>query len=109
VIFGEGYGGKIQKGAKYRTDKSFAMFDVAVSGKYLRSQDVLDLSYSWAIDHTPLILDDATLYDVIKKVNNGYQSQYGNFIAEGLVAKTNLGLLDHRGNRIIVKVKDCDF
>ena len=109
TIFGEGYGAGIQNGGKYSTEKSFAMFDVAVNGKYLRSQDVLNLGYSWDIKHAPLLLDDATLHEVISRVKNGLQSGYGSFNAEGMVAKTNLGLLDHRGDRIIVKVKDVDF
>lgn len=108
VLFGE-IRGWHSKGGVYRRDKSFAMFDAAVNGKYLRPADTLNLTIQWGIEHAPLIGTNWTLNEVMDVVRAGYESRYGDFIAEGLVAKTIHGLLDHRGNRIVVKVKGVDF
>jgi hypothetical protein len=112
VLFGEGYGAGIQKGGMYRQDKSFAMFDAAVNGKYLRPLDTEQLAGEWGIEHVPVVnARPWTLGEVIEEVSAGLRSRYngGTFEAEGLVAKTYPGLLDHRGYRIIVKVKGVDF
>lgn len=34
ILFGEGYGPKIQNGGEYRDDVSFIMFDIAINGRY---------------------------------------------------------------------------
>ena len=34
ILFGEGYGAKIQNGGLYRSDNSFILFDVMINGNY---------------------------------------------------------------------------
>jgi len=46
---------------------------------------------------------------MIAMVKEGFNSQWGNFIAEGIVARPSCELLDRRGNRIITKLKYKDF
>jgi hypothetical protein len=50
-----------------------------------------------------------TLPQMVWHVTQGVLSKWGNFPAEGLVARTLTGLLDRNGNRIIGKLKAKDF
>ena len=53
-----------------------------------------------------------SLSDAIEFVKNGFRSKLAEDItlpAEGLVLKTACGLLDRGGNRLITKLKTCDF
>lgn len=108
VLFGEGYGPKIQKGGgNYRKDVSFAGFDVLVKDKYLAPANVRDIFTRLGVDVAPVLATGVTLTSLISMVQAGLDSTYGdrNFLAEGLVARTVEPLYDQRGQRLIVKVK----
>ena len=50
--------------------------------------------------------------EAIEFVKEGFKSRIAenkDYDAEGLVLKAPLGLLDRRGERIITKIKTCDF
>jgi hypothetical protein len=108
VLYGEGYGGKIQSGGKYRADQDFIGFDVSVNGRYLSVANVADiferLNVPVLTSYTP-----TTLTHMIQVVSGGLKSQFGDFTAEGLVARTIEPMYDQRGNRLIVKLKDVDL
>ena len=113
TLFGEGYGNKIQKdGSKYlANDVNFILFDINVNGIWLKRKDIVDIAYKLNIKVVPLI-GKMTIEKAIEYVKKGFVSTISedrNFIAEGLILKTPCGLLDRRGNRIILKIKHKDF
>lgn len=108
TLYGEGYGAGIQKGGCYRPDKSFVMFDVCIEGIWLHRESVQDIASKLSIDVVPII-GEGTLTEAIRKTREGFKSQWGDFIAEGIVARPSVELLDRRGHRIITKVKHKDF
>jgi hypothetical protein len=109
VLHGEGYGAKIQKGGgNYRPDQSFALFDVKVGGWWLKRGDVEDVASKLSLDVVPVVGEyaPATAMAVVAK---GLTSQYGDFLAEGLVGRPPAGLLGRDGDRLLMKVKTVDF
>ena len=58
VLFGEGYGPGIQKGGgRYRTDKSFRLFDVLVGRWWLEWASVVDIAGKLGIKTVPVVWD----------------------------------------------------
>ena len=110
ILFGEGYGTKIQKGGLYRADVSFILFDVYLPDQdlWLNRESIEDIAKSFNIDVVPIILE-GTIQDAIDYVKTKPKSTIGTANMEGLVCKPKVDVLDRRGNRIIVKVKVCDF
>lgn len=110
ILFGEGYGTKIQKGGLYRSDVSFILFDVYLPEQdlWLDRESIEDIAKSFDIDVVPIILR-GTIKDAINYVKTKPKSTIGTANMEGLVCKPKVDVLDRRGNRIIVKVKVCDF
>ena len=107
-LYGEGYGGKIQKGGKYRPDESFILFDVKIGKWWLNREDVKDIAKKLSIDTVPE-LGQGTLIDLVKKVRAGFNSTFGDFIAEGIVARPAVPLCTRAGQRVITKLKHIDF
>ena len=110
VFYGEGYGAKIQKGGgNYIADGvSFVLFDVAVNGIYLERENVEDIAKKFGIKVVPII-GHGTLDEAIEMTKKGFNSQWGDFIAEGLVARPRVEMRTRRGDRLITKVKYKDF
>lgn len=108
ILYGEGYGPKIQKnGELYGDDVSFILFDVKINGTYLDFANVIDIGESLGIDVVPILMED-DLISIIDFVAEGHKSTIGNNDMEGVVARPKYPLYDRRGNRIIVKVKYND-
>lgn len=116
VLFGEGFGPKIQSGGKYRQDISFIGFDVYVDGVYLSPKSAEGIFDTLGIDFVGTcnvwtgewVQDDpepASLNLFIAQGRAGLTSEWGDFEAEGLVARTIEPLYDQRGERLIVKIK----
>lgn len=55
VLFGEGYGPKIQSGGGYRKDVSFILFDVKIGNFWLLRDKVEEIAKQLNIDVVPLI------------------------------------------------------
>lgn len=110
VLFGEGYGPKIQNGGKYRSDVSFILFDVYVpdSNLWLKRDAIEDIAKAFGIDVVPVIMT-GTIQDAIDFVKQRPMSTIGTAPMEGLVCKLAVDMLDRRGNRIITKIKVNDF
>lgn len=110
VLFGEGYGPKIQKGGAYRDDVSFILFDAYVvdSDLWLSREAVEQIGVAFGIDVVPVIFI-GTMREAIEYVLNSPKSTIGNAPMEGLVCKPKVALLDHKGRRIVVKVKAKDL
>ena len=110
VLYGEGCGAKIQKGGgNYKADGAdFVLFDVAVNGIYLERENIEDIGNKFGLKIVPII-GHGTLEEAIELTKKGFKSQWGDFIAEGIVARPRVELLTRRGERIITKVKYRDF
>jgi len=109
VLYGEGYGPRIQKGGgKYRDTPSFVLFDVAVDGMYIERSNVEDIASKLGIDVVPIICH-GTLDELVEFVRPGFKSRWGDFEAEGIVARPRVEMMTRRGRRIITKIKCKDF
>lgn len=109
ILFGEGYGAKIQKGGgNYSDTQEFILFDVRVGERYLRREDVEDVANKFSLKVVPIVAK-GKLEDGVKLVKEGLKSQWGDFMAEGLVAKPTVDLFNRKGERILTKIKAEDF
>jgi len=110
VLYGEGYGAKIQKGGgNYIKDGvDFVLFDILINGIWLERHNVKDIAEKLGLRVVP-VLGKGTINDAIEMCKKGFRSQWGDFIAEGIVARPEVELLTRRGERVIVKVKHKDF
>lgn len=110
-LYGEGYGYKIQNGCKYFEGKKeigFILFDIKIGNTWLKRENVVDLANQLGIKVVPII-DEGTIEEAIELVKIGFESKFGDFIAEGLVIRPKVELRDRRGHRIITKIKTVDF
>lgn len=108
ILYGEGYGGKIQKGFKYSEKETFVTFDVRIGPWWLQRENVEEISQKVGLSFVPLI-GNGTLHDAIEIIKSGLTSNWGNFEAEGIIAKPKIELKSRNGGRIITKIKSCDF
>ena len=108
-LYGEGYGAKVQKGGgRYRQDQDFVLFDMKIGEWWLKREDVEDVAKFFELDIVPII-GEGTLMEMIDKVKNGFNSMWGNFLAEGIVARPKTELRTRFGSRVITKIKHNDF
>lgn len=109
-LYGEGYGAKIQKSGKnYKADgNEFVLFDVKIGDLWLPRKDVEDIAVKLGIKIVPII-GRGTLMDAVEMVKVGFNSQWGDFLAEGIVARPSTELVSRSGERIITKIKHRDF
>lgn len=113
TIYGEGYGAKIQKaGGNYLSQgNGFIVFDVKVDDLYLLCSARDEIAAKLGAPVVPFI-GMMTLDEAIQYVRTGFKSRIAenkDFMAEGLVIRNELGLKTRRGERIITKLKTCDF
>ena len=108
ILFGEGYGPKIQNGGAYRNDVSFIMFDVLISGNYQPRESVEDIAKAFGIDVVPIIFE-GTIQEGVDFVKGHPDSTMGTAKMEGLVGRPKIEMRDRCGKRVIVKIKWEDF
>ena len=108
MLFGEGYGPKIQKGGSYRPDVSFILFDVLIGGNYQPRSSVEDIAKAFGIDVVPIIFE-GTIQEGVDFVKSNPKSTLGTAMMEGLVGRPKVEMRDRRGRRVIVKIKVKDF
>jgi ATP-dependent RNA circularization protein (DNA/RNA ligase family) len=112
ILFGEGYGPKIQKGGgRYRDDPSFILFDVNIGGIWLDRVSVADIASKMGIDAVPNLKVMSTR-NAVEYVEKGYPSAIAKdstFIAEGIVARSRPLMLFRNGKPIMWKLKAKDF
>jgi hypothetical protein len=109
VLYGEGFGAKIQKGGgNYRPDQGFCLFDVRVGEWWLLPEDVAGVGDSMKLDVAPTVVV-GPIPHAITIVARGLCSQWGDFPAEGLVGRPPMGIRARDGDRLLLKVKTVDF
>lgn len=113
TIYGEGYGEDIQSGGWYiKGGNEFIVFDVKVNDIYLKTDARDEIATKLGAPIVPFI-GYFTLDEAIVFVRKGFRSRVAQNpdakMAEGLVLRTDLGLRNRMGNRLIVKIKYEDF
>ena len=107
MLFGEGYGAKIQNGGDYRSDVSFILFDVLIGDNWQSREWVEATAKMFGIDVVPIVLE-GTIGDGIDYVMQHNNSTIGKAVMEGVVGRPKVEMKDRLGNRIIVKIK-CKY
>lgn len=107
-LFLEGIGPGIHGGGKYGKDFEMVLFDVVIDGWQLRRKDVEDVAEKLGLKFSPVV-GRGTLYEMIDFVRKGFYSTWGNFYAEGVVARPIVELKTRSGDRVITKLKYTDF
>jgi RNA ligase. len=110
ILFGEGYGAKVQNGGNYRSDVSFILFDVYLPTQdiWLKRDAIEDIAKAFDVDAVPIVMR-GTLDEAVQFVKTKPKSTIGTANMEGLVCKPAVDMLDRMKNRIIVKIKVKDF
>ena len=113
TIYGEGYGEGIQSGGWYiKGGNEFIVFDVKDNDIYLKTDARDEIATKLGAPIVPFI-GYFTLDEAIAFVRKGFRSRVAQNpdakMAEGLVLRTDLGLRNRMGNRLIVKIKYEDF
>lgn len=112
ILFGEGYGRKIQKvGSAYIADGvDFILFDVLIGDNYQPREWVEKTADMFGIKVVPIV-GHGNLWDAIAYVRKHPISVLadGRCEMEGIVCRPAVELRDRCGNRIIVKIKWCDM
>ena len=120
TLFGEGYGGSIQKGSRLSLTKKFILFDVLIEvpvtegvyqGFWQSDNRVTAIADFLGIRRVPII-GEWDLSQIVDHVSLGIPSRVAETpgtMAEGIVARTREPLFDARGNRLILKLKTSDF
>lgn len=113
-IYGEYYGQGIQKcGGRYHDHNDFRVFDIDAQGWWVPS----DIRNAWCKQlglKTVPFIGIRTLAEFEKMVMDGFTTLIDDakdptLIEEGIVARPVMPIKDARGNRIIVKIKYCDY
>lgn len=112
ILFGEGYGEKIQKNGKKYTGSGtdFILFDVKIGNWWLKREDVEKVADSLSVKVVPTLFKGA-LSQAMDLVAEGFTSQVAreHMQAEGLVLTPSVPLFERNGSRIITKLKTKDF
>jgi len=107
-LYGEGYGNRINKGGKYRSDHGFVLFDARIGHWWLKRETLVEIADKLGLEIVPVI-GRGTLIEMVEKVRAGFTSEWGNFQAEGIVARPAVDLMARNRSRIITKLKCKDF
>lgn len=111
MLIGEGYGAKIQTdGGLYRPNQDFILFDVMIGGNYQSRSTVESVAQLFHLDVVPIVLR-GTLAEGVEFIKQQPKSQVAKSekAMEGIVGRPHVELKDRCGNRIITKIKVCDF
>lgn len=114
-IYGEYFGSGIQKcGKRYLKDShDFAVFDICMQGWWIPKENRDNICKQLGLNQVPY-LGVMTLAEIEKKVRAGFTTLYENaedktLLEEGIVARPTIPLFASNKERVIVKVKYCDY
>jgi len=109
-LYGEGYGAKIQKGGgNYNSSGvDFVLFDVKIGSWWLKRDGIEDVGAHFGLGVVPIIFS-GSLWEASEYAKQGFHSQWGEFLAEGLILKPSTDLMTRNYGRVITKIKHRDF
>ena len=107
ILFGEGYGGKIQNGGKYGTE-DFILFDVLCDGYWLKRDNIYGIAGIFDLKTVPVVFR-GSLEDAVEFIRKHPKSRLKDEAMEGIVCVPQTQLYTRNGERIIVKIKCRDF
>ena len=108
ILFGEGYGKKIQKGGELYGDVNFRIFDVLVDGFWLLQNNVDCIAEIFEIETAPFMFR-GTLEDGVAFIKTHPKSLLRDAEMEGIVGRPMVQMFSRTGERIMVKIKRRDF
>ena len=110
ILYGEGYGNKIQRAGKhYRDDRSFILFDARIDGWWLEQHNAADIAHKLCVDYVPY-LGIASIEGAVQRLKEQQKSMISNtIIAEGIVARSHPLMLFRDGTPIMWKLKVKDY
>ena len=111
ILFGEGYGPKIQKGGgNYREDAGFILFDVFIDGWWLKRDSVQNIADVLGIPVAPRLglMTEKEIVEFIKKQPLS-QCSLKEQVMEGVVCRSDPIMLDRKGSPIMFKLKCKEF
>lgn len=117
MLFGEGYGAKIQSGGYYAKDQRFVLFDVFINDTWWMEWDtVIEMANKLGIPTPPILCKGAkkgTMNEdeIIQLVKDRYDSGFAEdeHVMEGVVARAYPMLLFRDGTPVKFKLKCRDF
>ena len=112
-IYGEFYGKGIQKCGVNYGEKRFTGFDICQQGWWVPVTMLYDYCEKLGLEVAPY-LGQMTIDEAEQMVMDGFKTRVPgvanpDLIEEGIVARPVVPIKDPRGNRIIVKIKYCDY
>lgn len=112
VLYGEGYGQKIQSGGHYIPDgNAFCLFDVSICGNFQTRESVIGIADQLSLSVAPEI-GVYTLTEWVRLISSGQFKEsilHQGARNEGVVLRPLVELENRCGNRIITKLKFKDF
>ena len=113
IIFGEGYGAKIQNGGSYVNDGEsvdFIMFDLMIGDNFQDRDSMLRCAQVFGVRAVPLV-GRGTLDEAVEFVKSNPRSMLGpcTHEMEGIVCRPTVELNDRCHRRVIVKIKWSDM
>lgn len=108
IMFGEGYGKKIQKGGELYGDVNFRLFDVLVDGYWLLQDNVDCIAEIFEIETAPFMFR-GTLEQGVQFIKTHPKSLLRDAEMEGIVGRPMVQMFSRTGERIMVKIKCRDF
>jgi ATP-dependent RNA circularization protein (DNA/RNA ligase family) len=111
ILFGEGYGPKIQlAGNSYRDDVGFILFDVWVGGWWLKRENVKEIANQLNIPMVPDlgIMTEEEIIEFVKSKPLSRCSEYPQTM-EGVVCRSEPLMLFRNGKPLMWKLKTKEF
>lgn len=116
ILFGEGYGPKIQHGHFYSKTPGFCLFDVKIGPWWLEKNVVRhEISEKLGISSPPCLLTKATEEQIIDFVKEKHFSRFAlndpkrEYIMEGVMCRPQPLILFRNGDPIMFKLKCKEF
>lgn len=115
ILFGEGYGNKIQAAGKFYNPNGvdFILFDVLIGNNYQQRDNVEGIAKAFGIKVVPIVgegtLEEAVSYIKKRPISKLVDPSMNDIEMEGVVCRPEIELKDRAGNRLIVKIKVRDF
>lgn len=107
VLYGEGYGEKIQNGGLYGK-ADFILFDVYIDGFWLKRGALDVVADTFEIKAVPVV-GSGTLVEAVEYIKKHPKSKLRESELEGIVCRPKHEMFERNGDRIIVKIKCSDF